>query len=173
LSIASHSDAGFSELPLKSHVSPCGTSLRPECPNIKPNLHGFSELPLNSHSSPNTFPQHLRLAAEQASEQFRVIFIKFMEYYPTALDALFSLIESVANGEFRLAAFYILYHYIICNDSIDCDAQCGGLRYQERVTENQDFLVTQHCPSHRCYENHANLKAGKPQESSSNGQGCH
>ncbi|KAH8587649.1 hypothetical protein B0O99DRAFT_733099 [Bisporella sp. PMI_857] len=69
----------------------------------------------------NTLPPHLRLAAEQAIEQLMVIFIKFMEYYPTALDALFSFIESVANGEFRQTRplLQYIYYYIICNDSIE------------------------------------------------------
>jgi transformation/transcription domain-associated protein len=76
---------------------------------------------LEAHLRTNTLPPHLRLAAEQASEQLMVIFTKFLEYHPTDLDALFSLIEFVTNEDFRQTQplFTYIYHHIICNNSIE------------------------------------------------------
>jgi hypothetical protein len=76
---------------------------------------------LEAHLRSNTLPPHLRLAAEQASEPLMVIFTKFLEYHPTDLDALFSLIDSVTNEDFSstqpLSAY--IYRHIICSNSIE------------------------------------------------------
>src|SRR4051794_953526 len=50
-----------------------------------------------------------------------VVFTKFLEHHPTDLDALFSLVESVANDDFRQTHSLLtyIYRYIICNGSID------------------------------------------------------
>ena len=76
---------------------------------------------LESHLRSNTLPAHLRLAAEQAGEQLMAIFTKFLEYHPKDLDALFSLIDSVTNEDFRPTQplFAYIYHHIICNNSIE------------------------------------------------------
>jgi hypothetical protein len=77
---------------------------------------------LAAHLRANTLPPHLRLAAEQTSEQLMVIFIKFLEYHPTNFDALFSLIDSVANEDFRstqpLRAY--IFHHITSNSIEYC-----------------------------------------------------
>jgi transformation/transcription domain-associated protein len=76
---------------------------------------------LEAHLRSNTLPAHLRLAAEQASEQLIVIFTKFLEYHPTDLDALFSLIDSVANEDLSPTQplFAYIYRHIICSNSIE------------------------------------------------------
>jgi hypothetical protein len=76
---------------------------------------------LEAHLRTNTLPPHLRLAAEQASEQLMVIFTKFLEYHPTDLDALFSLIDSVTNEDFppTQPLFAYIYNNIICSNSIE------------------------------------------------------
>jgi transformation/transcription domain-associated protein len=76
---------------------------------------------LEAHLRSNTLPPHLRLAAEQASEQLMVIFTKFLEYHPKDLDALFSLIDSVTNEDFSPTQPLLAYIYlhIICSNSIE------------------------------------------------------
>jgi hypothetical protein len=76
---------------------------------------------LEAHLRYNTLPPHLRLAAEQASEQLMVILTKFLEYHPTDLDALFSLIDSVTNEDFSPThpLFKYIYDHIIYSNSIE------------------------------------------------------
>lgn len=77
---------------------------------------------LEAHLRTNTLPPHLRLAAEQAREQLMAIFIKFLEYHPTDFDALFSLIDSVKNEDFRPPQPLITYisHHITSNSIEYC-----------------------------------------------------
>ena len=76
---------------------------------------------LDSYLRGNSLLLQLRLAAEQASEQLTVVFTKFLEHHPTDLVTLFSLVESVANDDFRQThpLLTYIYHHIICNGSID------------------------------------------------------
>jgi hypothetical protein len=76
---------------------------------------------LESYLRANTLSLQLRLAAEQASEQLMVVFSKFLEHHPTDLDALFSLVEFVADDDFRQTHSLLTYIYrcIICNGSIE------------------------------------------------------
>lgn len=76
---------------------------------------------LEAYQRANTLSLELRLAAEQAREQLMVVFTKFLEHHPTDLDALFNLVESVANDDFRQThpLFTYIYHHIICNESIE------------------------------------------------------
>jgi transformation/transcription domain-associated protein len=76
---------------------------------------------LEQHLRTHSLPQNLRLAAEQAGEQLMIIFTKYLEYHPKDLDQLFTLVDSVTNGDFKSspAFFEYIYHKIICNDSID------------------------------------------------------
>ena len=76
---------------------------------------------LEAHLRTNTLPPHLRLAAEQASEQLMVVFVKFLEYHPADFDALLSLIDSVTNEDFRFTQPLLkhIYHRIICSNSIE------------------------------------------------------
>ncbi|KAI1462223.1 hypothetical protein F4805DRAFT_125166 [Annulohypoxylon moriforme] len=76
---------------------------------------------LERHLRSNSLPPHLRLPADQASEQLMGIFTKALSLNPRDLDALFSLVESVTSEELRAtpSLFGFLYNHVISSDSID------------------------------------------------------
>ncbi|KAK4670085.1 transcription-associated protein 1 [Podospora pseudopauciseta] len=69
----------------------------------------------------NSLPPHLRLPADQASEQLMSILTKALERKPEDLEPLLSLIESVTADDFRETQVLLshIYKHIISSNSID------------------------------------------------------
>lgn len=68
-----------------------------------------------------SLPANIRLPGYQAVEQLMNILVKSLERSPKDLDALFSLVESVAAEELRSTQplFSFIYEKIICSDSME------------------------------------------------------
>lgn len=75
---------------------------------------------LESRLRSHILPPNLRLAAEQAGEQLMDIFTRYLETHPKDYDALFDLVASSTNNEFRMTQrfHHFIYENIICSDSL-------------------------------------------------------
>ncbi len=76
---------------------------------------------LEQHLRNHSITPAYRLPAEQAGEQLIFMFTRYLEVKPTELDMLFTLVDSITNGELKPSPqfFAYVYKHIICSDSVE------------------------------------------------------